>query len=296
MALSIPMAAATSTEALILLDKPGGITSFDAVRAVRRAVGGGTTKAGHTGTLDPMATGLLVILTGRGTRLISLVPGEPKIYSATIRFGEERDTDDITGTVTRQAPLPDPSQLGEAIDSLTGSISQLPPAFSAKKVAGRRAYSIARTGGEPVLSKALVEVHGWEVLSRDWPDVRVRITCGSGTYIRSLARDLGRLMQSAACLAELRREAAGPFSVKDATSWQDLIDGNVSTRPLVEALGSMPRQILAESEVRLVSHGIDVPATVSGERAALVDVRGDLVAVAEAANGRWHPKIVLAGV
>lgn len=294
MALSIPMAAATSTEALILLDKPGGITSFDAVRAVRRAVGGGTTKAGHTGTLDPMATGLLVILTGRGTRLISLVPGEPKVYSATIRFGEERDTDDVTGTVTRTAALPEPSLLGEAINSLTGSISQLPPAYSAKKVGGRRAYSIARAGGEPALSQARVEVHGWEVLSVEWPDLHVRITCGSGTYIRSLARDLGRLMHSAACLAELRRLAAGPFDVRDATTWQDLLDGNISPRPLVEALGSMPRQTLAESEVRLVSHGMDVPATVGGERAALLDANGDLVAVAESASGMWHPQIVLA--
>ncbi len=289
------MAAATSTEALILLDKPAGITSFDAVRAVRRVVGGGKTRAGHTGTLDPMATGLLVILTGRGTRLISKVPGEPKIYSATIRFGEERDTDDVTGAVTRSAPLPDASLLGEAIRALTGSMDQMPPTYSAKKIGGRRAYKIARAGGEPELRATRVEVQRWEVLSLNWPDLHVRITCGSGTYIRSLARDLGRLMQSAACLAELRREAVGPFFVEDAATWQDVLDGNLSSRPLVEALGSMPRQVLSESEARLVSHGMSVPATVVAREAALLDSGGELIAVAESKDGMWYPKIVLAG-
>jgi tRNA pseudouridine55 synthase len=286
------MPPATSTDALVLVDKPAGLTSFDIVRGVQRAIG--AAKAGHTGTLDPFATGLLVILTGRATRLIGLVPGEPKVYLATIRFGEERDTDDVTGTVTRQAPLPDRAVLADAVRRLTGVFEQLPPAYSAKKVEGRRAYAIARRGGTPELAPATVRVDRWEILDEAWPRLTVRIHCGSGTYVRALARDLGRLMQSAACLEALRREAAGPFRVDSAVSWQDVADGRLSARPVVEALGSLPREQLDADDARRVSHGMAVVAHQPGERAALLGTNGELLAVAHREQECWQPDVVLA--
>jgi tRNA pseudouridine55 synthase len=282
----------TSTDALVLVDKPAGLTSFDVVRGVQRAIG--APKAGHTGTLDPFATGLLVILTGRATRLIGLVPGEPKVYLATIRFGEERDTDDVTGTVTRQAPLPDRALLADAVRRLTGEFEQLPPAYSAKKVEGRRAYAIARRGGTPEIAPATVRVDRWEILDEAWPRLTVRIHCGRGTYVRALARDLGRLMQSAACLETLRREAAGPFTVDGAMSWQDVTDGRLAVRPVVEALGSLPRQRLDSDEARRVSHGMPVVAHQPGERVALLGPEGELLAVAHREQERWQPDVVLA--
>lgn len=281
-----------STDALVLVDKPAGVTSFDVVRAVQRSVG--AHKAGHTGTLDPFATGLLVVLTGRATRLIAHVPGEPKVYSATIRFGEERDTDDVTGAVTREAPAPDPGLLPHAVSLLTGEIDQLPPDYSAKKVDGRRAYDIARKGGAPAVKQAVVRVDEWQILEEDWPRLRVRIRCGSGTYIRAIARDLGRLMQSAACLAELRRDKAGPFTVDGAATWEDVVAGRLTLRPVREALGTMPVQVVDAEEARRVSHGVAVAATLTGERAALISDRGDLLAVARRENDRWQPEVVLA--
>jgi tRNA pseudouridine55 synthase len=287
------MPPATSTDALVLVDKPAGLTSFDIVRGVQRAVD--APKAGHTGTLDPFATGLLVILTGRATRLIGHVPGEPKVYLATILFGEERDTDDVTGTVTREAPLPDPALLPDAVRQLTGHIQQQPPAYSAKKVDGRRAYDIARRGGTPDIAPAAVRVDRWEVLEEAWPRLRVRIHCGGGTYIRALARDLGRAMGSAACLETLRREAAGPFSVADAVSWSGVTEGRLTTRPVREALGSMPHQLLDAEDARRVAHGMAVPAHVAGARAALLDTDGQLLAVARRDQEKWQPEVVLAG-
>jgi len=285
------MPPATSTDALVLIDKPAGLTSFDIVRGVQRAVG--APKAGHTGTLDPFATGLLVILTGRATRLVGLVPGEPKVYLATIRFGEERDTDDVTGTVTREAALPDPALLPDAVRQLTGTIEQEPPAYSAKKVDGRRAYAIARRGGTPDVKPVTVHVDGWEILEEAWPRLRVRIRCGGGTYIRALARDLGRLMHSAACLETLRREASGPFTVTEAASWQDVTEGRLAVRPAREALGSMPQQLLDGDDARRVAHGMAVPAHVAGERAALLGNDGELLAVARRDQNRWQPEVVL---
>lgn len=287
------MPPATSTDALVLVDKPAGLTSFDIVRGVQRALG--ASKAGHAGTLDPFATGLLVILTGRATRLLALVPGEPKVYLATIRFGEERDTDDVTGTVTRQAALPDPGLLHGAVRQLTGTVEQLPPAYSAKKVGGRRAYAIARQGGTPAVVPATVRVDRWEILEEAWPRLTVRIQCGSGTYIRALARDLGRLMQSAACLDTLRREASGPFTVAEAVSWQDVTEGRLATRPVVEALGGLPQERLDADDARRISHGMAVLAHQPGERAALLGAGGELLAVAHRDQDRWQPDVVLAG-
>ena len=192
------------------MDKPAGVSSHDVVAVARRAVG--EKRIGHAGTLDPFATGLLVLLLGRATRLLPHMPGEPKVYDATISFGTETDSEDLHGNVVREAPLPSRPELLALLPMLTGAIEQVPPAYSAKRIEGERAYAIARRGETPEMRPVPVQVHRWEVLglegSEQVSEARVRITCGGGTYVRSLARDLGRLAGSAAHLTALRRHAA----------------------------------------------------------------------------------------
>lgn len=207
-------------EGLLLVDKPAGVTSHDMVIAARRAYG--ERSIGHLGTLDPFATGLLLMLLGRATRLATFIDTEPKVYEATIRFGTETDTDDATGVAVRSAPLANPARVREAITNLTGDLMQVPPAYSAKSSGGSRAYDAARHGEPLELAPAPVTVHGWEIAEQREDLIRAVITCGSGTYIRALARDLGRATGSAAHLESLRRTRCGPFDVTDAASLEDL--------------------------------------------------------------------------
>src|SRR5947207_4886458 len=190
-------------EGLLLVDKPAGMTSHDVVQHVRRVYG--ERSIGHLGTLDPFATGLLVLLLGRATRLATFIDTEPKVYVATIKFGEETDTDDATGTVVRTAPSPHESDIRSAVDALTGTIAQVPPAYSAKSVDGTRAYDAARRGQPLDLPAADVTVHEWRIDRFADDALTATITCSGGTYIRALARDLGRLTSSAANLDALRR-------------------------------------------------------------------------------------------
>ena len=207
-------------QGLLLIDKPAGMTSHDVVQRVRKVYG--ERSIGHLGTLDPFATGLLILLLGRATRLATFIDAEPKVYEATIKFGEETDTDDATGTVIRTSGVPDERAVKEAIGQLTGVISQVPPAYSAKSVDGTRAYDAARRGEPLQLPAADVTVHSWELASFRDGQLKAVINCSSGTYIRALARDLGRLTSSAAHLASLRRTRAGTFDVADASSLETL--------------------------------------------------------------------------
>ncbi len=207
-------------EGLLLVDKPAGITSHDVVQVARRVYG--ERSIGHLGTLDPFATGLLVLLLGRSTRLATFIETEPKVYEATIRFGVETDTDDCTGSLVREASVPNVDEIDVVIRSLTGKISQVPPAFSAKSVDGVRAYDAARRGEPMELEPVEVVVHGWVINARRRAEIDVTITCGTGTYIRALARDLGRKTSSAAHLTALRRIRSGPFDVGDAITVEKL--------------------------------------------------------------------------
>jgi tRNA pseudouridine55 synthase len=283
---------AISTDALLLVDKPAGVTSHDVVALARRALG--TRKVGHGGTLDPFATGLLVLLAGRGTRLLRFVPGEPKVYLATIRLGAETDTDDGTGTITRQAPLPDPAQLRAALAQFTGDITQVPPAYSAKHVDGRRAYDIARQGGVPALAAVPVHVSAWEIVEQHVDALVVRIRCSGGTYIRALARDLGRAVGSAAHLVALRREQVGPFHVADANDLAALRDRTPRVLELREALGDMPTLAVDDALASRVRQGRSFEAEADGEQLLLVDASGDVVAVTRREGALWHPDVVLA--
>lgn len=214
-------------EGLLLVDKPAGITSHDVVLTVRRVYG--EKSIGHLGTLDPFATGLLVLLIGRFTRLANFIENEPKVYEASIRFGSETDTDDSTGTVTRESPSPSASVIDAAICRLTGEIDQVPPDYSAKSVDGTRAYSAVRKGSALALAPVKVRVHQWNVRSFADDVLDAEITCGSGTYIRALARDLGRLTESAAHLESLRRTRSGAFDIRDAVTLDQL---KISPPPL----------------------------------------------------------------
>ncbi|HXC24729.1 MAG TPA: tRNA pseudouridine(55) synthase TruB [Gemmatimonadaceae bacterium] len=206
----------TSTDGLLLVDKPVGVTSHDVVEIVRRAYH--ERSIGHLGTLDPFATGLLVLLLGRSTRLATFIENEPKIYEATIRFGAETDTDDCTGTVVREAQPPSLERILQAIPTLSGAIEQLPPAYSAKKVGGVRAYDKARGGEVVTLAPVQITVHEWRIRASRPSEIDVVIVCSGGTYIRALGRDLGRLTDSAAHVSVLRRTGSGEFDVRDAVT------------------------------------------------------------------------------
>ncbi len=212
--------AAARPNGLLLVDKPAGVTSHDVVQLVRRVYG--ERSIGHLGTLDPFATGLLLLLLGHSTRLATFIVTEPKVYEATIRFGTETDTDDCTGAPIRQAEVPGFDVILAAIPSLTGRILQVPPAYSAKSVDGTRAYDAARQGVHLDLAPVEVTVNDWVVLAERADELDVRITCGTGTYVRGLARDLGRAAGTAAHLSALRRTRCGVFDVADAATVEQM--------------------------------------------------------------------------
>ena len=207
-------------QGLLLVDKPAGMTSHDVVQHVRRVYG--ERSIGHLGTLDPFATGLLVLLLGRATRLATFLDTEPKVYEAAIRFGTETDTDDETGTVIRTAPTPPESDVRSSLKTLTGKIAQVPPAYSAKSVDGTRAYDAARRGEPMDLPAVDVTVHSWDIKGFREETLSAVVTCSGGTYIRALARDLGRLTSSAAHLASLRRTRVGEFDIQNAATLEML--------------------------------------------------------------------------
>ncbi|MFL5620280.1 MAG: tRNA pseudouridine(55) synthase TruB [Gemmatimonadaceae bacterium] len=282
----------STTDGLLLVDKPAGMTSHDVVLAARRAFG--ESRIGHAGTLDPFATGLLVLLLGRATRLLPHLDGTPKVYEATIVLGRETETDDLHGAVLRTAPPPGDDAIADAIAQLTGPLEQVPPIYSAKRVGGRRAYDAARAGVALELAPARVEVFAWRDVVRDGDALRATIECGGGTYVRALARDLGRLTGSAAHLGALRRTRSGPFRVDDAVTVDDVRRGSAVLRPALDALPTIPHVTLDEADAERVLRGIAVPRTESAPRAALIDGRnGTLLALAEAADDRWQPRVVM---
>jgi tRNA pseudouridine55 synthase len=281
-----------TTDGLLLVDKPAGMTSHDVVLAARRAFD--ESRIGHAGTLDPFATGLLVLLLGRATRLLPHLDGVPKEYEATIALGRETDTDDLLGAVVAEVPPPSDAAIADAIAQLTGSLEQVPPAFSAKRVAGRRAYQAARAGVALELAPVRVDVFEWRDVVRDGDTLRALISCGGGTYIRALARDLGRLTGSAAHLVALRRVRSGPFRVADAVDVETLRAGRASLRPALDALPSIPHVRVGAEDAERLLRGIAVARADVAAHAALVDDRsGALIAFAEGVGATWQPRVVM---
>ncbi|MDX2193674.1 MAG: tRNA pseudouridine(55) synthase TruB [Gemmatimonadales bacterium] len=278
----------------LLVDKPVGPTSHDVVRTVRRAVG--SRAVGHTGTLDPFASGLLVVMVGRATRLCRFVEGLPKVYHAVARLGQATDTDDRTGQPvgTLVEALPDEDAVRRAVEAMAGTRAQRPPAFSAKQVGGVRSHRAARAGVALPLAPVTVTVHDVAWLGLAGRDVTFRVTVSAGTYVRALARDLGEALGCGAHLLALRREAIGPLRVEAALAAGALVPG-VALRPPLEVLGHLPPVRLAPDERRDVGFGRPVARAGLAGRVALVDGDGALVAVAEGDGERVRPVVVLEG-
>lgn len=256
-------------DGVILCDKPAGVSSFKVVAAVRRALGGPRT--GHAGTLDPFATGLLIVLVGRATRTQRFVMALPKTYRVLARLGARSTTGDPEGEITVTGVLPP-----EDLVLPTGEVRQRPPAFSAIKIDGERAYRLARRGETVEMPERTVTVRRFEQLWRDGDRAAFEIECSSGTYVRSLIADLG----DAYCL-ELRRTAIGPFSVEDAGD--PFAEQPPPLLPLEQALAFLPERLLDGEAARRAGHGVAVPGSAEGF-VRLSDEHG-LIAIAEPRAG-----------
>lgn len=291
---------------MLLVDKPEGITSFGVVRQVRRRLGGA--RAGHVGSLDPFATGLLPVLVGRATRFARFLSAGAKRYRAVVRFGRATDTDDRTGAPVGPAgPLPSGAAVREALAGFLGDVPQRPPTYSAKRIAGKRAYRLARAGLEPDLAPAIVRFDRLDLVAFDGSDAEIECDVGPGAYIRALARDLGERLGTAAHLAELRREAVGDFGVGEAfplagiealpdaeAVWQRVL-------PPLAALRGLPQLDVGEAAARALGHGRAVTLSAAEGEAAEAEVRvavrrlaeaPGLVAVVRFVEGRWQPVVV----
>ncbi len=284
---------------LLVVDKPSGLTSHDVVSRVRRLVG--SRRVGHAGTLDPMATGVLVLGVGRGTRLLHYLVGADKEYEATVRLGEATTTDDAVGEILRTADAGsiDERDVASAVATLVGEIEQVPSAVSAIKVNGKRAYARVRDGEDVSLPPRRVTVSRFDVLdvrrAATTTDVDVRVACSSGTYVRALARDLGEALAVGGHLTTLRRLRVGRFTLDDAAPLDDL-SAPVSLMDLGTAAAmALPVRRLSEEETRHVRHG--VPPAPSGHAGpvALLDPAGSLVAVSEDAGPRADLRAVFVG-
>ena len=291
-----------ATPGLVLIDKPTSWTSHDVVAKVRKAVG--TKKVGHAGTLDPLATGLLVLGIESGTKLLTFLVGADKTYVATIRLGQQTISDDSESEVIASASAEEIAKLSDEdiareIAKLTGVLMQTPSSVSAIKVAGKRAYDLVRAGEEVELKAREVKIYGFEMLSvarvSGFMDVQVRVECSSGTYIRALARDLGNLLGVGGHITALRRTRVGHFDVTQANSIEELSELRL-TELAAAAKQLFPVIELTESEVTDLIHGkrISGKSEVTGLAAGL-STSGKLVAVLESVKTDLKSVVVFQG-
>jgi tRNA pseudouridine55 synthase len=272
-----------------LIDKPSGVTSHDCVSMVRRAFG--TRKVGHAGTLDPMATGLLLIGVGRATRLLRFLGDLPKTYEGTGRLGEETDTLDAEGEVTRRATVSvSRADVERACAGLVGETLQRPPAYSAVKVGGRKLYEAARKGEALEAEPRRVRVDTFEVASFDRRDFAFRVVCSGGTYVRVLVADIGSALGCGAHLARLRRTAIGPFRVEDGVP-----PGSPGPPlPLERAVAHLPRMDLEPEEARVAANGsILGPAGIEGPYGVYAP-DGRLIGIYRDEGSKARPEMILA--
>jgi tRNA pseudouridine55 synthase len=310
-------------DGVLIIDKPAGLTSHDVVARVRRILR--ERRVGHTGTLDPFATGVLVILVGRATRLAQFLSGADKEYEALIRFGYATATGDLEGepmSAKQDGPMVEhtaswsDAEIEAALASLRGEMEQVPPMYSAKKVKGKKLYELARRGLEIERAAVRVKIHELEALKGSGEllrrnedgtcDLRVRVVCSAGTYVRTLAESVGAHLGVGAHLAALRRTRAGSLGLEEATTLEELEEqarAGSAERKLISlnaALSWMPSAHLTSEDARIVRHGVAVRVAdekyEDGQTVRLVDERGDLIAVAlyEAASRTARPRVVLA--
>jgi tRNA pseudouridine55 synthase len=276
-------------EGLLLVDKPGGMTSHDVVDVVRRRLG--TRKVGHAGTLDPMATGLLVLGVGRATRLLRFLGALPKTYEGTARLGVETTTLDADGDVTVERPVTTTeADIRGAMASLVGDSLQSPPAYSAVKVGGRKLYEAARKGEVLEAAPRSVRVDAFDLTAYREPDADFQVTCSGGTYVRVLLADVGTALGCGAHLTRLRRTAIGALEVDEAV----VPDQVVSPLPMDRAVAHLPRLDLHPDEAIAATHGrILGPAGIAGPYAVFAP-DGTLIGVYEDDGPKARPQVILA--
>jgi tRNA pseudouridine55 synthase len=300
---------------VLLIDKPSGLTSHDVVFRMRRI--SGERSIGHAGTLDPRATGLLVLMLGRATRIATLLTGHSKAYDATIRFGFATTTDDAdgqalpmgqcaNGAMRQWADVSD-ADIQQGLDATVGPFEQLPPRYSAKRVDGKKAYDLARQDKPMELKRASVALHEWTWLGREGDLLRVSMSVSAGFYVRSLARDLGETLGCPAHLESLRRTRSGPFDLLQAIPLDEAerLGPGVEDRliPMATALSDLPSVQLSEAGLTRVRFGNPigpqlvegpwVPASGDLRRIRLLGPDGALIALADLRGGLLHPSTVL---
>jgi tRNA pseudouridine55 synthase len=295
-------------DGLFVVDKPAGPTSHDVVQRMRRILK--ERSIGHTGTLDPMATGVLALVLGRATRLAKFLSASDKSYEAVVTLGQCTDTYDADGEpvgAPHQGPLPTRAAVEAALSEFQGTFLQRPPAYSAKKIGGQRSYKLARLGSDPrQLAAVEVTARAVEVIAQSGADVTLRVDCSAGFYVRSLAHDLGERLGTGGHLSALRRTRVGDFALNAAMSLdaaeQDPDEAASFVIPMAQLLPGFPAVVLNAEGVLRASHGRDLrPADLErGERATepycrLLDRDGGLVGIGEPGStpGLLHPSIVL---
>lgn len=301
-------------DGVLVVDKPAGPTSHDIVDRARHVLE--TRRVGHTGTLDPFATGVLVLCVGRATRLARFLAAGEKTYRASVRLGFATTTDDLTGEPldAPRAVAVDTDALREALAALVGSFDQVPPAFSARQVGGRRLYELARRGEAVARAATPVTVHALDLVSRGPDTIELELRCSAGTYVRALARDLGERLGTGAHLVALRRTRSGGFDLGQAVAGDDLAGAADRLIPLSRLLPELPAATVGEEGRRRIGHGRELAPehVLSGfpeaavARVRLLDERGELLALAVARGfdggvsplprrPSLHPDIVLTG-
>jgi tRNA pseudouridine55 synthase len=274
---------------ILNVNKPAGCTSRDVVNRIDRLCR--PAKSGHAGTLDPLATGVLVICVGQATRLIQYVQQMRKIYRATFLLGRSSTSDDTETAITvlDDVPVPNQAAIDQAVPQFIGTIQQRPPAHSAVKVKGLRAYQLARRGAEVELAPRFVTIHNLRLMSYEYPQLQLEIECGSGTYVRAVGRDLAAALGTTAIMSELQRTAIGGFRMEDAARLDDLTTETWSAhlQPAIAAVPDLPRLLLNDSQLADIRHGRPIAASAlqtdtpfdRSPAWAAVDASGQLVAI-----------------
>lgn len=276
---------------ILLLDKPEGWTSMDVCAKLRGALH--TKRIGHSGTLDPMATGLLVVFAGRATRGVQFAENDEKEYIATLRLGVTTDTQDTTGNILEEKSVSvTDGEIAAALESFRGEIDQIPPMYSAIKINGQKLYDIARRGGEVERKPRQVTIHELEMLSREGNDLFLRVRCSKGTYIRALCNDIGATLGCGGCMAALRRTAAGRFSIENAHTLAQLISPETDIESLMLPLESLfadrERLVLSPKQEKVIRNGGEFTSENADGEYTTFSENGEFLALCRVREGKMR--------
>lgn len=281
-------------EGVLVVDKPGGMTSHDVINHIRRAAG--TRRVGHAGTLDPLATGVLLVCVGRATRLVEYLVGQPKTYVTTVRLGQTTNTYDADGEVVQTRPVTHltPNIIAQALAAFRGPIQQKPPLYSAIKIDGQPLYKLARRGETVAVPPRDVTIYDLSLLALDLPDIELEVTCSSGTYVRSLAYDLGEALGCGGHVAALRRTAVGNFTIQDTVALATLTQETVSNYllPMATAVAHLPRLNLNAEETEHIQNGRPIGREghqLEADLAQVFGADGRFLGIVTVRHNSWQP-------